>query len=72
MATHSNILARRIPEMEEPGKLQSMGSQESDMTQQLNHYITGLLCKILLGGRKILLLRNSYSNAFCVLHLMDC
>ena len=73
MATHSNILARRIPEMEEHGKLQSMGSQESDMTQQLNHYTTGLLCKILLlGGRKILLLQNSYSNAFCVLHLMDC
>ena len=27
MATHSNILARRIPWMEEPGGLQSMGSQ---------------------------------------------
>ena len=27
MATHSGILAWRIPWMEEPGKLQSMGSQ---------------------------------------------
>ena len=27
MATHSSILARRIPWTEEPGKLQSVGSQ---------------------------------------------
>ena len=27
MATHSNILAWRIPWTEEPGELQSMGSQ---------------------------------------------
>ena len=27
MATHSSILAWRIPWIEEPGKLQSMGSQ---------------------------------------------
>ena len=27
MATHSSILAWRIPRMEEPGGLQSMGSQ---------------------------------------------
>ena len=26
MATHSNILARRIPWTEEPGRLQSIGS----------------------------------------------
>ena len=32
MATHSSILARRIPWTEEPGGLQSMGSQESDTT----------------------------------------
>ena len=30
MATHSGILAWRIPWAEEPGGLQSMGSQESD------------------------------------------
>ena len=27
MATHSSVLAWRIPETEEPGRLQSMGSQ---------------------------------------------
>ena len=27
MATHSNILTQRIPQTEEPGRLQSMGSQ---------------------------------------------
>ena len=32
MATHSSILAWRIPWTEEPGGLQSVGSQESDMT----------------------------------------
>ena len=40
MATHSSILAWIIPWTEEPGGLQSMGSQ-SDMTEQLsmNAYI---------------------------------
>ena len=33
MATHSSILAWRIPWIEEPGRLQSMGSQESDTTE---------------------------------------
>ena len=32
MATHSSIPAWRIPRTEEPGRLQSMGLQESDMT----------------------------------------
>ena len=31
MATHSSILAFRIPWTEEPGSLRSMGSQESDL-----------------------------------------
>ena len=37
MASHSSILAWRIPWTEELGELQSMGSQKSrkDMTQQL-------------------------------------
>ena len=33
MATHSSILAWRIPWTEESGGLQSMGLQESDMTE---------------------------------------
>ena len=32
MATHSNILAWETPQTEEPDGLQSMGSQELDMT----------------------------------------
>ena len=32
MATHSSILAWRIPWTEEPGRTQSMGLQESDTT----------------------------------------
>ena len=37
MAAHSNILAWGILWTEEPGGLQSMGSQESDMTLWLNN-----------------------------------
>ena len=33
MANHSSILAWRIPWTEEPGRLQSVGSQELDMTE---------------------------------------
>ena len=36
MATHSGILAWRIPRTEEPGGLQSRGHKESDMTEQLH------------------------------------
>ena len=36
-ATHSSILAWRIPWTEEPGGLQSMGHQELDTTEQLTH-----------------------------------
>ena len=39
MATHSNILAWSIPWTEQPGGLQSMGSQ-SDMTERLTHSVT--------------------------------
>ena len=35
MATHSTILAWRIPWTEEPGRLQSMGLQELDTTERL-------------------------------------
>ena len=37
LATHSSILTCKIPWPDEPGGFQSMGSQESDTTQQLNH-----------------------------------
>ena len=37
-ATQSSVLAWRSPWAEEPGGLQSTGSQESDTTWQLNHH----------------------------------
>ena len=39
MATHSSVLAWRIPWIEEPGMLQSMGPQESDTTEWLSTHI---------------------------------
>ena len=36
MATHASVLTWRIPWTEEPGGLQSMGSQ-SEMTERLTH-----------------------------------
>ena len=43
MATHSSTLAWKIPRMEEPGRLQSMVSQELDTTERLYfHFPRGL------------------------------
>ena len=47
MATHSSILAWRIPWTEEPGGLPSMRSQESDMTERLKRE-REMLCLALL------------------------
>ena len=38
MATNFRVLAWKIPWTDEPGGLQSMGSQKSDTTYQLNHH----------------------------------
>ena len=43
MAIHSNILAWKIPWMEEPGQLQSMGHKESDTTEWLHFHFLLLL-----------------------------
>ena len=39
MATHSSILAWRIPWTKEPSRLQSMGLKESDTTERL-HFLS--------------------------------
>ena len=39
MATHSSILAWRIPWTEEPGRLQSRGHKELDTTEWLTHIV---------------------------------
>ena len=43
MAPHSSALAWKIPWTEEPGRLLSMGSLESDTTEQL-HFHFSLSC----------------------------
>ena len=39
MATHSSILAWWIPRTEQPGGLQLVGRQESDITEQLSTHM---------------------------------
>ena len=53
MATHSSVLAWKIPWTEEPGRLPSMGLQKSDTTQPLNNNIKKLKIK----RRKVLILK---------------
>ena len=43
MTTHFSTLAWKIPRTEEPGRLNSMGSLESDMTERL-HFHFSLSC----------------------------
>ena len=43
MAPHSSTLAWKIPWMEEPGRLQSMGREELDTTELL-HFDFSLSC----------------------------
>ena len=43
MAPHSSTFAWKIPWVEKPGRLQSMGSLESDMTERL-HFHFSLSC----------------------------
>ena len=40
MAPHSHTPACKIPWMEEPGRLQSMGCEESDTTEQLHFHFS--------------------------------
>ena len=47
MATHSSILARRIPWTEELGGLQSTDRKESDTTERLHFHFNDLI----LAGR---------------------
>ena len=42
MATHSSTFAWKIPWMEEPGRLQSMGSLELDTTERLPFHFHAL------------------------------
>ena len=46
VAPHSSILAWKIPWMEEPGKLQSMGCTELDTTERLHFHFLGDIANI--------------------------
>ena len=46
IATHCRILAWRIPWTEEPGRLQSMGSQRAVVTEAMNTAQSNLICKM--------------------------
>ena len=59
MATHSSILAWRIPWTEEPGGLQSMGRKELDTTAQLSSHMHA--CTTLLN----LLIKSNNLLEFC-------
>ena len=51
MATHSSILAWRIPQTEELGGLQSTGHKQSDTTERLHFYFHfQVSCKEIIGG----------------------
>ena len=54
MATHSSILAWKIPWMEEPGRIQSVGLQELDTTE----------------GHLLLLVTQKSVSAFCLVSLL--
>ena len=50
MATHSSILAWEIPWTEEPGGLQSMGSQRVRCDLETNNGTTWVICHRALGN----------------------
>ena len=78
MATHSSILAWEIPWTEEPGGLQSMGSQESDTTETTislfhrtepsgthSRRATALWFRIVPGSRCLLTRTTAHMSSHC-------
>ena len=66
-ATHSSVLAWEIPWTEEPGRLQSLGSQkELDRTQRLNHHHHASIY----SHRNICIERHTTSLRFCVVAVL--
>jgi len=58
MATHSSILAWKIPWMEKPGRLQSIGSQSLDTTEQLHFLSLSGMNKVLMEREESMYLRQ--------------
>ena len=71
MATHSSVLAWRIPQTEESGRLQSMGWQRvgydwSDlacMHPSLPHRCEGVLCRPSIGAVTLSYIQNAHQDA---------
>ena len=49
MATHSRILAWKIPWREKPGGLQSMESKKSDMTEHIHMFTCMFMLSVWVG-----------------------
>ena len=62
MATHSSILAWRIPWTDKPGRLQSTGLQELDTNQQLKRERHNLALTTLLGSSHSSSLPSSFDS----------
>ena len=79
MATHSSTLAWEVPKTEEPGGLQSTGSQWSDTTYRLNSNIHLPLCTVWVPlkyfsheiKRRLLLGRKVMTNLGSILKSRD-
>ena len=74
MAPHSSTLAWKIPRMEEPGRLPSMGSLRVGTTERL-HFHFSLLCIGLNCGASKLILVTLWPRgqvAMTVLTLVGC
>ena len=70
MATHLSILAWKIPWMGEPGRLQSLGWKELDMTEWLSthsickwYYLSGLPLKVLSHAQSLYFTESSKLNS---------
>ena len=67
MAAHSSTLARRIPWTEEPGRLQSMGSQRVGHESDKSHI--QLFVTVSMGGQTFIRTREKIFYSFQILCL---
>ena len=66
MATHSSILAWKIPQTEEPGRLQFLGGhKESDTTEQLSTHIQMYLFLLFFAVNKNIEYSLFHYDLFC-------
>ena len=65
MATHSSILAWRIPWTEEPGRLQSMGSQRVGHDWATSIHFTGLLESVVAKALFKMMTENLWKPLLC-------